>query len=545
MDTFDFKMAQARAMMALDSSSGPARAIESNMNQVRHAEAACRRAMCRPPPPDCAKEYVIGEKHSASVVETAMLLSQCERGSMDGPQIDTQRAALDWLCWRVMDGWDDPSEEFFSQRARNDVDRAVRALAMCAAEVARPWIEKSEFDSGWRSLRQARECSIVGSLDPTDRPRRVGLVLLDAMRNNSLSEAQLALRLGVPELFVATELLSATDFTGMTCESLGKVLESPSYWIEASSRYRDFIDTKREGIERAVRRAESYRSLIRETYQSFYKGLISGLCSTHTFGAGTSEAQIVGDWLSLPMGSGEQFMDWLEGRGMKKRSNGSEEERDAWLSFALKCVVGYTFGDTAERTGFCPGLTHDPRAAEAYWTVLGLFDVRLAVDAGLRYLEDRGWFDRESLKRFMVWYRKGEEEGLSNELVAYSGNLATFALDELIRSLEGGAKAFFSVRGICRRQAYAQRLVGMYDGKLDPQQQLVLRLLQISTLPLEGSSFVELFEGVIGALHSKPDHVDYSPDWKFGSNDGELFKRNTGRAIAWAGEWLVGRDPAT
>lgn len=542
MDTFDFKMAQARAMMALDSSSGPARTLESNMFQVRNAEEACRRAMCKPVPKDCSEKYVIGEKYGASVVDTAMMLSGCERGSMDGPQIDTLRAALDWLRWRVMDGWDEPSDNF-AERGRSDVDRAVRGLAMSAIEVARPGIEKSEFDSALWKMRSAQRRSVMASGSvASDPPPPVGQLLFETLKAHGISTEQLASRLGVRHESVLTDLMTATDFTGLTCELLGKALETTEFWLEASGRYRDWKDGRRESIECSLRDADMYRRLVRETYDHFYKKLVEAMAENHMFAIGNSEAQLLGDWLALPMRTGEQFLDWLEARGSKAPSHGSEEQRDVWFACALRAVSKGSCEERVENTGFSLFPIPDARAAEAHWLVLGLFDVRLAVAVGLSYLEDRGWLDREKLREFMRIYRAGDTDGLSSDLVPYAGNLATFALDELIRGLEGGAKAFFSVRGICRRQAYAQRMVALCDGDLDPQQEFVLRLLQISTLAMDGMSFFDLFEGSLRRLSHRSDKTG---SFRFSFRDGDIYKRSAGSAIASAADMIVPSAPST
>lgn len=52
--------------------------------------------------------YVIGERYSASVLETAQMLVSVVKGTLGGVQRDELERAVKWLEWRVSDAWDTP-----------------------------------------------------------------------------------------------------------------------------------------------------------------------------------------------------------------------------------------------------------------------------------------------------------------------------------------------------------------------------------------------------------------------------------------------------
>lgn len=52
--------------------------------------------------------YVIGDRHSASVLETAQMLVSVVKGTLGGVQRDELERAAKWLEWRLSDAWDEP-----------------------------------------------------------------------------------------------------------------------------------------------------------------------------------------------------------------------------------------------------------------------------------------------------------------------------------------------------------------------------------------------------------------------------------------------------
>lgn len=79
---------------------------------------------------DQDERWILGQPHSAGVVETAEMLHGHATGTMDGMQWGELERAWRWLSWRVNDGWVEPPVTDSPDSA--EYDSHVREMAKVA-----------------------------------------------------------------------------------------------------------------------------------------------------------------------------------------------------------------------------------------------------------------------------------------------------------------------------------------------------------------------------------------------------------------------------